>query len=618
VSVEVQATPDRRERNRGRTPAVTVAPATPRRRSGALEWLGIVALLGGVAVVLPALIARHYGALGVPRSDDWSYLLTLFRWTDTGKLNFNGWVSMTLVGQIGLASPVVRILGHSITAVQLFTSFIGLAGLLGVVFIGRQVVRPVWWAVFVAGTIAIGPLWGPLAPTFMTDLPTFAFEMLTLAAACVAFRRRPMSLPWFTVSVVLGFVAVSIRQYAVIPVIAVVVVAVCLLVADREWRKLGTTLVISAIFGIAALALLYWWSGLPDSKSLSPTMPGLHSTSLMVTKIAGFLRLIGLLILPVVVLAGPIGIVRRAWRASAALTTLIASGAALWLAGTYVHLPSVPFVGNYLARDGVLSNMVLGGKRPPVIPASIYDLLVLLGSLSAVVLVLVAVPFLADLPRRVRDRELLEIENPIVAMMGLTVAGFTVAYSLAVLTALPVYDRYVLPVLPLIALIALHAAPREPRSVRVNTPRIAAAGVSLVLLTVVGLAFTVDSASFDGTRWKVAVMATEKGYQPLQIDGGFEWLGYHLQRAFRFKTYDKMHEESDLPRPCVTILSNPTNPGPRLVASAQATAFSHSPVTIVARRTQALCAKQERSVGPTPTAGAPAPGAAKASTPARR
>ena len=38
-------------------------------------------------------------------------------------------------------------------------------------------------------------------------------------------------------------------------------------------------------------------------------------------------------------------------------------------------------------------------------------------------------------------------------------------------------------------------------------------------------------ASFDGTRWKVAEMATEQGYDPIQVGGGFEWLGYHREHG---------------------------------------------------------------------------------------
>jgi hypothetical protein len=591
VSVQVQETTPRRGRP-GPAPVVAGSarkPAAPRSR--ALDLIGIVALLALLGVVLPVLVADRYGALGIPRSDDWSYLLTLFRWVDSGKLTFNGWVSMTLVGQVVIAAPLVAIGGRSITTIQLFTSMLGLVGLLGVVFIGRQMVRPPWWAVFVAATIAAGPLWGPLAPTFMTDVPTFTFEMLTLAAAAVAFRRRPVSVPWFAVSLAFGFVGVAIRQYAVIPVIAIVIVAVVLLALEKEWRKLTPVLVLSAIFAVAALGILYWWSGLPDSKSLSPTLPTGHTISAVFIKDAGFLRLAGLLLLPVVVLAGPIAILRRAWAASRNLTALATTVMVVWLVAMYIRVPKTPFVGNYIARDGVLSEVVLAGNRPDVIPPALFDLLVVLGSVAGMLIVLAAVPFVVDLPRRLRERDF-TIESPLVAVMGLTVVGFVVAYSIATLTGLPLYDRYGLPVLPLLAFLVLRTAQREPLERRTARPKVAWAGVAIVCLALLGFAYTVDSASFDGTRWEVAQAATRQGYTPTQVGGGFEWLGYHREHGpqYRWEGAAKNTAMLGFAPPCITVVINPPNVnGKKVVASATSSAISREDVVIVARRNGRPC-----------------------------
>jgi hypothetical protein len=606
VSVDVQATPTPREQRRASRGVRAGRPG--RNRSRALEVLKIVALLAGLGVLLPVLVSSHYGAMGIPRSDDWSYLLTLFRWVDSGTLSFNGWVSMTLVGQIAIAAPLAAIAGHSITTIQLFTATIGLVGLLGVVFIGRQTVRPAWWAVFVATTIAVGPLWGPLAPTFMTDVPTFTFEMLTLAAATVAFRRRSVSLRWFSVSIALGFVGVSIRQYAVIPVIAIVLVAVAMLVVDRDWRKLRVVLAIAALFAIASLAILAWWSGLPDSKSLSPTFPTPHLVSGMFIKDAGFLRLVGLLLLPVVILAGPVAIARRAWAASANLTTLLTSGMVLWLVATYWRVDDSPFLGNYVARHGVLSDDVLSGTRTDVIPRGIFDLLVVLASIAGILIVLAAVPFVTELPRRYRARELLDVGNPLVAVMGLTLAGFTVAYTVAILTGLPVYDRYALPLLPLVAFLVLHSSARELATTpipKARRPRTVWAGVAIVLLGVLGLSYTADSASFDATRWKVAEMAVHKGYEPVQVGGGFEWLGWHRQYGpqFRWEGAKLNIAKLGFAVPCITVVINPpaeTAQGDRVVAKAESDAISRDPVLVVARRNKQPCLTGKNHPGKPP------------------
>src|SRR4051794_14166443 len=95
---------DGRVGERSRTSAAD--PSTAPRDAHRLHTAASVGLLLVLGFALPLLIARHYHALGVPRGDDWSYLRTLFHWVDTGHLNFNNWVTMTLVGQLVLAAPI--------------------------------------------------------------------------------------------------------------------------------------------------------------------------------------------------------------------------------------------------------------------------------------------------------------------------------------------------------------------------------------------------------------------------------------------------------------------------------------------------------------------------------
>ncbi len=590
MSVEVGPTRAARP-ERAAGPAVeTTAPAVP-ARTGLFDALWVIGLLAVIGVAIPVAVASRYGALGIPRSDDWSYLLTMYRWLEEGKLTFNGWVSMTLIGQVLIAAPIAAIAGRNITLIQLSTALIGLVGLLGVVWIGRQVVRPAWWAVFVAATIAVGPLWGPLAPTFMTDVPAFTFQMLSLAAAVIAFRSRPLALRPLAISVALGFVGVSIRQYAVIPVIAILLVAALSLIATRERRRLRGVAVIAGVFAVATGVLLVWWSGLPDSKSLSPTVPDPHLISAMLIKDAGFLRLVGLLLLPVVALAGPGAIVRRAWAASSRLTTGVTAAIVLWLLVMYVRVPRTPFVGNYIAREGVLSTDVLAGNRPDVIPSALFDLLVVAGSIFGIIIVLAAVPFLMDLPRRYRERDL-SPKDPSTAVLGFVIAGFAAAYSIAIATGLPVYDRYALPILPLIALLVLRTTRSEPSVVRSAPQRRVWAGVTIALLAVLGFAYTVDSASFDGTRWNVSQMATEAGYKPLQVGGGFEWLSYHREHGPLYRWDFAKDRPVQLKRyspPCVSVLINPKNKNKRVVARAKTSGFTHDAVTIVAVRNHHRC-----------------------------
>src|SRR4051812_1250824 len=139
--------------------------------AGSAGWLVAVMIVGLVA---PLAVAAHYHALGIPRSDDWAYLVTEFRWIDTGRLSFNHWGSMSLVGQLALAAPVAALLPRDIRALQVLTAALGAVGLGAVWWGARRIGLTSARAALVAATIAAGPLWGPLSASFMTDVPAFA------------------------------------------------------------------------------------------------------------------------------------------------------------------------------------------------------------------------------------------------------------------------------------------------------------------------------------------------------------------------------------------------------------------------------------------------------------
>ena len=494
-----------------------VTPGRLRSRVG-----GFV-LLAAVGLVLPLAIASHYGALGVPRSDDWSYLVTLFRWVDTGHLGFNHWVSMTLLGQLVLATPVVAIFGRSVWVVQVSSAVFGFGGLLAIVALGRRVAPAGRGALLVAITVAVGPLWGTLTTTYMTDVPSLVAQMVALLCAVRAFGDRVRT-GWFVAALAAAVVGFSIRQYGIVTVVAFLIVAAALVREGRVSRRL---VIVSGLVALAACAaILALWARVPDPLAIEPSAPSPGTVSTMFVAMAGFLRLTALLVGPVLVFVGPVRVVRAAWAASRRATIAATGGVGAMLAVTYVRSPRAPFVGNYVDRLGTLANDVVAGSRAGVMPTWLFDLLVLIASISAVVLVLAAVPATLGLWTRWRagDRE---VQRPAVAVLAWTLFGLTVAYAGAVLVNLPIFDRYGLVLVPIVGLLLLttpvHAGAPARDSRRVGVATLAA----VVALGVIGLGYATDSASFDATRWSVAVRATEQGYRPLQVYGGFEWLGWH-------------------------------------------------------------------------------------------
>lgn len=573
-------------------------PDAGARASDGTGWLIATLLLVVIGAVLPLAIAWKGGALSIPRSDDWSYLTTLFRWTDGGGLDFNRWVSMTLVGQLVIAAPVARIAHHSIAAVRVEVALIGVGGLLATYWLGLQVIGRRGPALLVAATIALGPLWGPLAATYMTDVPTFTVQTLAAAIAVVGLRRPERRTAALLGAVALGFVGISIRQYAVVPVGAILIAYALVAWRTRDRRLLATVLAAGVAVAVATVVLLLWWRGIPHPLTNAPMRPSLGSFREALARGIGYARLAGLLLFPVIVWAGLLRIPRRAWAASHRLTIVVGVTAAAALSFGYLALTEDAFVGNYVHPRGVLGDDVLAGFRPEIMPDALWIIVVLAGSLGALMLTLAAVPWLAGLGRRVRARDLAGID-PIALMFGLTLAGLWCAYLLTdtlQINRFPIFDRYALGGLPLIAVLLLRSTDRDAASqVLGHDMRRIATALALLCIAILGLTFAIDSAHYDGTRWRVGRATVAAGYALRDIDGGFEWVDWHngFSPPIRDTVAARQRDRRRfLAGRCVTIVVNPPRlpPADRLVAKRRYTSPLRSPVWIVAERNQRVCA----------------------------
>ncbi len=356
------------------------------------------------------------------------------------------------------------------------------------------------------------------------------------------------------------------------------------------------------MLAVAVVVLLAWWSHVPNGKVLGPRPPNIESVRLTFENAANLLRLVGIVLLPVVVLARPRRVLRQAFAYDGTVARwLIGLGSGLLVLG-YLLASAHPFVGNYLDPHGVLANDIIPGSRPRIMPAPAFDVLVLLGTLSAVVLVAAAVPFTTDLIRAVRTRTLGQ-QDPLVTTLGLSLAGFAVAYELATFLRMgfsertAVFDRYALPMFPLVGILFLFSVRgRRPAPVDDEPPSPGARAVLAVVLigvTLVGFAYSAESASFDGTRWDLANAVVARGYSPLQVHAGYEWEGWFRGKGpLTAATIDERQtlRAAYFQGMCVTITIGLRNLPKRTIAIAKSTAPTRKPATIVAARNARSCA----------------------------
>jgi hypothetical protein len=513
------------------------AQAEERQRLLDAATVGVVVLLGAV---VPLLIARHYHALGVPRGDDWSYLRTLFHWIDTGHLNFNNWVSMTLVGQLLLAAPIALVHKHDTTSVQVLTAVLGVVGLLAVVAMARACGISRGAATFLAAVITAGPFFGVLAVSFMTDVPAFGVSMLSLAFGAAALRRQPISLPLLGVSLAVGFYAFTIREYGAIPCVAVVLAAVYALLVERDWQRLKRLVLMAALTAVGAVVFYAWVRTIPDPKPFPLGFPTSHAISTANVKGAGMARLIGFWLLPVLALAGPVAIVKRAWRSGRVLTLVLGGISGAWLVATGVKEPRNAFTGNYFIPEGALGRGVGSGVRPRLVPLRLFELFVAAGTVGTVVVVLATVPTIMLVAGMVRRRSFprLAPQQLVALAVSIAITAYIAGYAVAALAGLPLYDRYTLPAVPLVGVLLLRQRVRAGSVIETEAApttggarwqswRYAGAGVALTVLFAIGLTYTADSASYDAVRWRVSEAAVRAGWTPHQVGGNFEWGNFY-------------------------------------------------------------------------------------------
>ncbi|MEN6519964.1 MAG: glycosyltransferase family 39 protein [Armatimonadota bacterium] len=122
--------------------------------------------------------------------DDSPYLWSMQKYVDTGSYHWNGWSAMSLVGQLWLALPLVKLFGVSYGVLRIFALFMGLICFASLYFIALNInCRPKLAALIAAGLCAT-PVFYRVAFSFMTDATALAMGFVGLLLQIIALKRR--------------------------------------------------------------------------------------------------------------------------------------------------------------------------------------------------------------------------------------------------------------------------------------------------------------------------------------------------------------------------------------------------------------------------------------------
>lgn len=190
---------------------------------------GALALLCGVGAHLPILIAQGFVGWNPPDYalvDEFGFSRAAMAFKVTGQVDLFGWASMTLFGLLYWSQLFLAWFGSSFLSTRLAAWSLDVLGPAAIFLILRQ--RGAGRAVSGLGALALG--WSPLytlaAAPFMTDAPYLALCLVGVLCFERALADPEWLSPRWLSAGALAFVAAgSIRQTAVLGLVAAVVVA---------------------------------------------------------------------------------------------------------------------------------------------------------------------------------------------------------------------------------------------------------------------------------------------------------------------------------------------------------------------------------------------------------
>ena len=562
-----------------------LASAPPKRRPALLELIAaaprahawgppdFLALAGivSVGVLAPGLLALVTHSLGIPIGDDWAFRKVLAGFALTGRYRLVGWGSMALVGQVLWATPFVLVLGSHPWVPSLSVAVLGAGGLSAAYLLARgQLGRR--QSVACCLLVAVLPGFALSTWSFMTDVPALGAEMACLLAGAFALRssgRR--QLYWLAGSMTLGLFGFSVREFAVVAPLSVLVV-----LAAAHRRLVPACLAAGAGLGALCLAIYIWTSGLAGAQPKHLALPAATAWETL----AGAYFTLSFMLSPFL----PSALWRRClWRSPKAwAAAALALGLGVFLLAG--HHPV--FIGNYLGQRGVGGSQVSAGARPVLFPPPLWETFRAVALAAGVALAgTVAGAGGGTWRARLRPAAWSRLseaslgagaslaggpeasERLLVTLFTWGSAALLAGYELFFRAAF--WDRYLWPVVFGAAVVLAGrgraTGERAPGSPAARAGAGALSGLLAGLLAVVAAALTLNADAFGAARWSAGESLVAAGYPAQDIDAGFEWVGAHALSAAdparpaagapSYETwYDRMFEGFD---DCAFVSSSP-------------------------------------------------------------
>lgn len=492
----------------------------------------VVLVVAGVLGALPWL------EMGV--NDDFSFNWVARTFASTGHLTYDGWAAAMIGVQAWWAGWLIRLFGFSFTLVRLSTLPMAAGCALLLYALGRRAGLNPPYALFGALSVALSPVFLPMAASFMTDVPGFFFWLACVYCAVRAGRAagRGAACAWLAAAAVTGVAGGTIRQ--------IVWAAPLLSIPTVAWLRRRGCYTFSALLWFASVVpmvlLLGWFVAQPYASPIAETGKFALSLPVLRGETEAVVRLIFcclLLILPVLVAA--LASWRDLVRAPGAAALGVASCAAL-LAVLHLYFGDFLLLGNIVTKYGLLDQGTeLMGIKPVVLPVFVRQIL---GLAIVVAAGLTGAQIWRSRPAAVLRSEEAGPLGRLVLLMLPPSLVYAAAVLFRAVNDRTMFDRYAIVLLPVLVIPLLWHCQQRVR----QTPA-AAAWAAIGVFACYGVAATHDYFAAGRARLQSATALTTAGVPRTRLTAGLEYDGWtELERSGHIQAR-KPDEDRDYPIP---------------------------------------------------------------------
>ena len=450
-----------------------------------------------------------------PLNDDFSYGRSVLNLLEQGRLLYDSWLSMTLLTQVLWGAAFCKVFGFSFTVLRCSTLVLAWIGLLACYFLCRELGHGKKISTLAALTIAFNPFFFSLSFTFMTDVPFFTFCVLATLFYGKSFRSGKTG--WIIAGTFFALAATFVRQLGLMLPLSFALAWLC-----REGFRPKSILTALIPAGLT-LALFLWYSNWLASVQDLPGGYGnfqklfkrigeegfwnaaFYRTGILAAYLGAFLLPVSLLLLPVLQRRL---FHRKKWLTGIGLALLLATFTAAWDKLPWGNILYNAGIGPKLLKDGYINLNLY-----PLLPMWALNVLKIIGLIGALLLFFLqsanlSIPFFQQ--HSLRPIQIFALTN------------LTLYFGFLVLD-MHFFDRYFFQILPFLLVIIL---PTE--NVFIKKSLLRAAIAVIVLQASFSISATHDYLAWNRARWvALDYLTKEKNIAPNQIDGGFEFNGWH-------------------------------------------------------------------------------------------